>query len=137
MFLLDTNVHSELRRGPRADEHVLRWAREQRLLDFYLSAITLMELQIGALRLARRDVEQAAMFQRWIDKTVQDFEGRVIAIDLMVAFRCATLHVPNPRSDRDALIAATALVSDLTVVTRNTRHFEGTGVRLLNPWISA
>jgi predicted nucleic acid-binding protein len=136
-YLLDTNVHSELRRDDRANPVVLEWAAKYRLEDVFLSAITLLEIELGVLRLTRRDPEQSKPLRAWIEKTLQDFAGRIIPIDAEVALRCAALHVPNPRPDRDAYIAATALVHDLTVVTRNTRDFEGTGVKLLNPWISA
>ena len=136
-YLLDTNVLSELRRDDKANPEVLRWAIKHRLEDFCLSAITILEIELGVLLLARRDPEQAKFFRAWIEKTLSDFAGRIVPVDTDVALRCAALHVPNPRPDRDAYIAATALVHDLTVVTRKTRDFEGIGVKLFNPWISA
>jgi predicted nucleic acid-binding protein len=134
MFLVDTNVHSELRKADRADSRVLQWSKRQNATDHNLSAMTIWEMEIGVLRIARRDREQAKILRRWIEKTLLDFAGRILPIDTMVALRCAALHVPNPRPDRDAYIAATALVHNLTIVTRNTRDFEGTGVKLFNPW---
>ena len=133
-YLLDTNVHSELRRDDRADATVRKWAMECRSQDFFLSAITILEIELGVLRLARRDPQQSQPLRSWIEKTLGDFAGRILPIDADVALRCAALHVPNPKPDRDAYIAATALVHDLTVVTRNVRDFANTGVKLFNPW---
>lgn len=134
MFLIDTNVHSELRRSDRAHANVVRWASDVDFAALYLSAITIMELETGVLRLGRRDITQALLLRHWIKRTLLDFSDRILPVDTEVAMRCAALHVPDPRPDRDAYIAATALVHGLTVVTRNTRDFEGTGVRLFNPW---
>lgn len=135
MFLLDTNVLSELRRNERADPKVAAWAKGVPAGQLFLSAITIFEIEIGALLLARRDVSQGAVLRSWIDsKVLPAFEGRVLAVDTAVAQRCARLHVPNPRAERDALIAATALVHRLTVVTRNVVDFEPMGADLLNPW---
>jgi predicted nucleic acid-binding protein len=85
--------------------------------------------------LERRDKAQGAMLRAWIDtRVLPAFDGRILSVDTAVAKRCARLHVPDPRADRDALIAATALVHRLTVVTRNVADFEAMGVDLLNPW---
>ncbi len=135
MFLLDTNVVSELRRPARADSHVLAWARAHAVSDFHLSAISILELEIGTLRLARKDASQAETLRRWIDTVVMvQFEGRIHPVDIAVAQRCARLHVPDPRADRDALIAATAELHGMTIVTRNVQDFEPLGVAILNPW---
>lgn len=135
MFLLDTNVISELRRPERANRNVAAWAGSIPLASFFLSAISILEIEIAALRLARRDPAQGAVFRAWIDGQVLiRFEGRILPVDIAVAQRCARLHVPDPRSERDALIAATALVHGLTMVTSNTAHFATAGVALLNPW---
>ncbi|MGA8821167.1 MAG: type II toxin-antitoxin system VapC family toxin [Xanthobacteraceae bacterium] len=136
MFLLDTNVISELRRPHRADRNVLAWAGEMSVASFFLSVISILEIELGALQIVRRDAIQGAALRTWIDKQIlPSFEGRILPVDTTVAQRCARLHVPNPRADRDALIAATALVHELTVVTRNVPDFEPMGVALLNPWI--
>lgn len=135
MYLVDTNVISELRRLNRCDSHVRAWSEAQPRDHLFCSCVSVMELQIGAHRARRSDVRKADILQGWIEGIVlRNFEGRVLDVNLEIAIRCAALHVPNPRPDRDAYIAATALVHDLTVVTRNTRDFEGTGVRLFDPW---
>lgn len=135
MFLLDTNVLSELRRADRADARVAAWARSVDHLQFYLSAITILEIEAGALLLARRDVQQGLVLRTWIDEHVLPaFDDRVLAVDTVVAQRCAQLHVPDRRPERDALIAATALVHRLKLVTRNVADFEPMSVDLINPW---
>ena len=135
MYVLDTNVISELRRPERGDPNVLSWANTVPLAQFYLSAITILEIEQGALLIKRRDAKQGEQLRRWIDEQIlRTFDGRILAIDTAVAQRCAQLHVPDPQSERDALIAATALVYGMTVVTRNTSDFETTGVKLLDPW---
>lgn len=136
MFLLDTNVVSELRK-PAADPNVVRWARSHASSRQYISAITVLELETGVLRLERRDPAQGARLRRWLEHHVLPaFAGRILAVDAVVARRCAQLHVPDPRSESDALIAATALVHRMTVVTRNVEDFRHCGVPLLNPWVS-
>jgi toxin FitB len=135
-FLLDTNVISELRKpDSRIDQAVRRWAQDQQLERLFLSVISVMELEIGIGRLERRDPLQARQLIEWLDSHVLEaFRGRILAIDLAVARRSAAIHVPDPRPERDALIAATALVNGLTVVTRNVSDFTHLGVRLLDPW---
>lgn len=137
MFLLDTNVVSELRKvgDGRADPRVVAWLSKVSSAGLYLSAITLMELELGTLLLERRDPDQGKRLRLWLDGKVRPtFEGRILNVDAAVALRCARLHVPNPRSERDAFIAATALVHAMTVVTRNVSDFAATGVALVNPW---
>lgn len=135
MYILDTNVVSELRKAKKADQNVTKWAQPLPSATLYISVISLLELEIGILLMERRDKEQGAILRAWINRHVlPTFSGRILAIDTTVAQRCAALHVPNPRSDRDALIAATALVHGLTVATRNVADFEGMGVDVLNPW---
>lgn len=134
-FLLDTNVISELRRPERAAPSVQAWADTQGVESLWCSVISILELEIGVLRSLRHDKPQGQMLRSWLDDHVLPrFQGRIVSIDTSVVLACATLHVPNPKPDRDAFIAATALVHDLTVVTRNVSDFEGTGVRLFNPW---
>ena len=137
MFLLDTNVVSELRkvRLGNANKHVARWADSVDAADLFLSAITIQELEIGILLAERRDPAQGAVFRAWLNSHVLPaFSGRVLAVDTAVAQRSARLHVPDPRPVRDGLIAGTALVHGMTVVTRNVADFEPTGVPVLNPW---
>jgi predicted nucleic acid-binding protein len=136
MFLLDTNVISELRRPTKANPSVAAWADGVRQPDLFLSVITIIEIEIGILGPDhRRDHAQAAALRTWMDSYIQPaFYGRILPIDTAVALRCARLHVPDRRSDRDALIAAIALVYGLTVVTRNVADFQSMGVSLLNPW---
>jgi hypothetical protein len=135
MFVLDTNVVSQLRRPEKADRKVLAWATMTPLASIFLSVVTLLELELGALSIARKDEAQGRVLRSWIDDQILPrFEGRMLAIDTAVALRCASLHVPDPRAERDALIAATALVHGMTIVTRNVADFERTGVQILNPW---
>ncbi len=137
MFILDTNVVSELRkvRLGKADEHVAKWADSVNTSDLYLSVITVQELEIGILLVERRDPLQGAMLRSWMNSHVLPaFANRILSIDTLVARRSAQLHVPNPQPVRDGLIAATALVHGMTVVTRNVEDFKATGVQLLNPW---
>jgi len=135
MFILDTNIVSELRRPARADEKVLEWAAATPLAGLFLSAITVLELELGTLLIERKDSSHGMILRTWLDQQVLPrFEGRVLAIDVAVAQRCARIHVPDPRAERDALIAATAFVHGMTVATRNVRDFEPTGVQTFNPW---
>ncbi len=137
MFLLDTNVVSELRkvRLGRSDANVARWADTVESADLYLSSVTVQELEIGVLLAERRDPPQGAVFRTWLDQHVLPaFSGRILPVDTAVALRSAKLHVPNPRPVRDGLIAATALVHGMTVVTRNVADFAPCGVAWLNPW---
>ena len=137
MYLLDTNVVSELRKAKKADRGVRLWAQALPAASLYLSAVSILELEIGILLIERRDRKQGAVLRAWMDGHVLPaFDGRILPIDTAVAQRSAALHVPNPRSDRDALIAATALVHGMTVVTRNLDHFQSTSVSVVNPWQS-
>ncbi|PWC33688.1 type II toxin-antitoxin system VapC family toxin [Azospirillum sp. TSO35-2] len=138
MYLLDTNVLSELRRPARANPGLAAWAATVLPAELFLSAITLFEIELGAGLVARRDPAKGAVLRGWIDGHIMAaFRGRILPVDGDVAQRCATLHVPVPRPLRDSMIAATALTHRLTVVTRNTRDFEPAGVPLLNPWTVA
>lgn len=137
MFILDTNVVSELRKAKagKANPGVTAWARGVAPESLYVSVITILELEIGVLGIERRDRRQGAILRAWLDRSVlETFEGRVLPVDVAVAIQCARLHVPDQRADRDALIAATALASGMTIVTRNTADFEPTGVATMNPW---
>jgi hypothetical protein len=139
MFILDTNVVSELRKAKlgKADAKVSAWAASVPLGSLHLSVITILELETGVLLVERRDAKQGQLLRAWLDSQVMPaFDNRILAIDAAIAQRCARLHVPDPRAERDALIAATALVHGMTVVTRNIADFAPTGVTTLNPWLA-
>lgn len=138
MVILDTNVVSELRkvRAGKADPNVAAWAASVDATTLYLSAITLMEIELGVTAAEHRDEAQGSMLRIWLESHVlPEFADRVLPVDTAVALRCARLHVPDQRSERDALIAATALVHGMGVATRNVADFEPTGVALINPWL--
>ena len=138
MHVLDTNVVSELRKAVagRADTNVVAWANKVATGTLYISAVTLLELELGILSLERRDPPHAAILRAWLHSHVLPaFAGRVLPVDTAVALQCAQLHVPNRRAERDAMIAATAIVHGMTVVTRNVTDFQGTGATLIDPWL--
>ncbi len=134
MFLLDTNVVSQLRRRSNYDRHVSAWANNMDAIVQFLSIMTVRELEYGALLAARKDPRKGEFLSEWVADVLTAFKDRILPIDTDIALRCAALHVPDPRPERDSWIAATALVHDLTVVTRNTRDFAVMGVKLLDPW---
>lgn len=137
MLLLDTNVLSEMRKikSGKADLNVATWAQGVDAADLFISSITVMELEMGVLSVERRDMAQGLLLRSWLDQQVlPEFFSRTLPIDIEVARRCAQLHVPDRRSDRDALIAATALVHGMKVVTRNIADFKPTKVPTYNPW---
>ncbi len=137
-YLLDTNVISELRKAgtPKVNQQVINWAKNIEAEDMFISALTLMEIEKGILKFARKDPQQAHHLQRWFQEQVLiEFAWRTLAVDSGVARLCAQMHIPDERPHTDALIAATAMHHDLILVTRNMRDFETTGVTLLNPWL--
>jgi predicted nucleic acid-binding protein len=135
MFLLDTNVISELRQGKsNQSAEVRNWAAQHRASTLYLSAITILELEKGILLLERRTPPQGAALRVWLSGVRAAFAGRILPFTEQAASLCAALHGPDPRSERDAMIAATALEHGFTVATRNTQDFVNTGVQLMNPW---
>ncbi|HEY3926797.1 MAG TPA: type II toxin-antitoxin system VapC family toxin [Candidatus Koribacter sp.] len=135
MYILDTNVVSELRKGLQGDRKVRAWAQGVAVADLYLSAISILELEIGILLVERRDSKQGLVLRAWMEQHVlPSFEGRILSVDAAIARRSAALHVPNPRSDRNAIIAATALVHGMTIATRNVKNFQPMGVAIVNPW---
>jgi predicted nucleic acid-binding protein len=140
MLLLDTNVVSELRkvRIGNADPNVARWVETLDTATLFISAITVHELEIGILLAERRDPPQGAVLRLWLETlALPAFQGRILPVDVAVGRRAARWHVPDPFPINDALIAATALVHGMTVVTRNIADFVPTGVPLLNPWDAA
>lgn len=137
MYLLDTNVVSELRKANsgKASPRVVEWVASVDPIDLYLSAITVLEIEQSVLSMERKDRRQGERLRFWLDtQVIPAFGTRILPVDVAVARRCARLHVPDPHSERDALIAATAIVHGLTVVSRNTADFSGTGVDVYDPW---
>ena len=135
MYVLDTDVVSHLRRVGKVHPHVAAWAAATPTALFFLSSISIYEIELGALSIERKDAEQGRILRAWIDKQIlPDFDGRILPLDTEVAQRCAKLHVPNPKPLRDSFIAATALIHGMTVVTRNVDDFKPMGVEVLNPW---
>lgn len=135
MYVLDTDVLSHLRRPEKADPNVVAWASSTPVTLHFISSITLHELERGIMLIERKDAAQGAILRAWMDgQILVRFSGRILPVDVAVAQRCAKLHVPDPKPERDAFIAATALVHGMTVVTRNVNDFRLTGVEVLNPW---
>lgn len=135
-YLIDTNVLSELRKSSRQiDAGVSAWAAAQEPDALYTSVVSIFELEIGVQRSERRDPRQGARLRRWLeDGVIEAFSGRLLDVDVRIARQAAGMHVPDPRPDRDAFLAATALVHDLSVVTRNEADFAPLGVPIINPW---
>lgn len=134
-YLLDTNVVSALRRRDRAEKRVLDWFEATAGAEFFVSVLTMMEIEIGVRRLELYDPRQAAIIRAWKEGPLQArFRGRFVNVDLEIAERCAALCVPDPRPEIDALIAATAIAKRLTLVTRDERDFARMPVALVNPW---
>ena len=135
MFLLDTNVVSELRQGKlRQDERVRDWASRHGADQFYLAAVTLLELEIGVLRMERNDTAQGRTLRAWVTRLQQQFSARTLPFTAHTALRCAAMQVPDLRSFRDSMIAATAQEHSLTLMTRNVGDFVGLKLKVANPW---
>jgi predicted nucleic acid-binding protein len=133
-YLLDTNVVSELRKRDRANQLVTAWLRERKPQELFLSVLTLGELRRGAERVSRRDPRSAVALRTWLDRTRTRFRDRIVNVDAAVADRWGRLGAVDPLPDIDGLLAATALVHGMTVVTRNVRHIAPTGAPHLNPF---
>ena len=135
MFLLDTNVVSELRKASRCDLRVAAWQAAQKPEACFLSAITLLEIRLGIELARKKDPNKAEDLEAWLEGRVkQGFDGRILPVDGAVGEMCGRMHADRPRSFRDGLILATAVVHQLTVVTRNVRDFADGGVNVFNPW---
>lgn len=136
MFLLDTNVISELRHGkPQQSDAVRAWAQHLPANQLYLSAVTALELEMGVLRMERKDVAQGKILRTWAKAVLQQFDGQVLPFTDETARLCAAMHVPDPCNFRDSMIAATARQHGFTLVTRNVADFERLNIGLLNPWV--
>ncbi|MBT8546171.1 type II toxin-antitoxin system VapC family toxin [Polynucleobacter paneuropaeus] len=137
MYLLDTNVVSEFRKAGtgRISKRVEQWAEGISANSMFISVISIFELEMGILQIERRDKKQGSVLRKWLNKNVLGtFSERVLPIDTAVAQRCASLHVPNPKSERDAMIAATAIEHRMTIITRNVSDFSQSGVKIFDPW---
>jgi predicted nucleic acid-binding protein len=137
LFLLDTNVISELRKGTRANAGVRKFFVERKNYDatLFLSAITVGELRCGVERIRQRgDLPQGDRLESWLQSVLQEFREQVLDFDLEAAQLWGVLQAVDPQHSLDNQIAATALLYGLTVVTRNESDFSGTGVEVLNPW---
>jgi len=134
MYILDTNVISELGKA-HPHPNVLRWAEAHPLNEFYLSAIGVKELEYGCLLMEWRDQRQGSRLRQWLSVVFKEYEDRILVIDRLVAQKAASLHVPDPAPEADAYIAATALVTGFSVVTRNVTDFvRFAGLTIINPW---
>ena len=133
-YLIDTNVISELRKRERTNPLVLDWFQRRQPQEIFLSVLTLGELRRGVERVRRRDPGAAFALGRWLDQILDRFGDRILDVDRTVAEHWGRIGIPNPLPDVDALIAATALVHDLVVVTRNVKHIAPAGVRCFNPF---
>ena len=135
MYLLDTNVISELRHGkPKQSQAVRAWSADKEMNRLYLSAITVLELEKGVQALERIQPPQGSALRDWLDRVKFAFADRILPFTQDTAVLCAGLHFPDPKPERDAMIAATALQHRMTLVTRNVADFENTGVALINPF---
>ena len=137
MYLLDTNIVSELRKLETGKIHpqVYRWIKSNGFTHTYISAVTLAEIQTGILSLARKDQAQAASLDNWFtNRLLPAYRTRTLSVDTEVALICAQLHIPTKRPINDAYIAATAIAHNLTLVTRNVRDFQGLPLMLENPF---
>lgn len=138
MYLLDTNVVSELRKASsgRIDANVLRWSQSVPPPLCHISVVSILELEIGVRQIERRDARQGGLLRQWLDGTVLPFfAGRVLPVDLPVALRCAEMSVLDRKPERDGFIGATAHAHNMVLITRNARDFEGMDIRILDPWL--
>lgn len=137
MYLLDTNVVSELRKSQpnQNDKNVVTWFTRVPTVELYLSVITILEIELGVMLKEKKDPVQGKTLRTWLnDHVLPSFKDRILPVDLAIAQCCAKLHVPDPRPERDALLAATAQVHQMILVTRDEKDFEPMGVEFFNPW---
>lgn len=133
-YLLDTNVISELRKGGRADANVTAWFADVADEEIFLSVLTIGEIRRGIESVRRRDPDSAAALDRWLNLVSEAHGDRVVPIDRAIAEEWGRMNVPDPLPVVDGLLAATARVLGLTLVTRNVADIAGTKVVLLNPF---
>ena len=137
MYLLDTNVISELRHGkPQQSQAVRAWAADKEMSRLFLSAITVLELEKGVQALERKLPPQGSALRDWLNRVKTAFADRLLPFTQDTAVLCAGLHFPDPKPERDAMIAATALQHRMALVTRNVADFEATGIALINPFMA-
>ena len=137
MFLLDTNIISESRKlgSSRIDPRAAAWLSQTDVEATFVSTMTIFELERGVRQMERRDTVQGTALRRWLDDQIMPtYEHRTLPLSREVALICASLHIPDPKSERDAWIAATAIDAGLTLVSRNVADFAGMGVELINPF---
>ena len=132
-WLVDTNVLSELRKGVRAHAGIRAWFADAQEAELFTSVLVLGEIRRGIESIRRRDAPSALALEQWLNRLASDFAERALPVDARVADRWGSLNVPDPIPTVDGLLAATALVHDLVLVTRNVRDVERTGVRILDP----
>lgn len=132
-WLVDTNILSELRKGDRTDPGIRAWFAEAREEELFTSVLVLGEVRRGIESIRRRDEPSALALEQWLTRLTMSFAERVLPIDARVADRWGALNVPDPVPTVDGLLAASALVHDLVLVTRNVRDVAGTGVQVLDP----
>jgi predicted nucleic acid-binding protein len=133
-YLVDTNVISEVRRGSRCDAAVAAWWSSVPEHSIFFSVLTIGEIRKGIESLRRRDIRAAAGLEKWLFSVIRAHADRILIVDLAVVEEWGRLNVPNPLPAVDGLIAATAKIHGLTLVTRNTADIARTGVDALNPW---
>ena len=136
MYLVDTNVISEARKGAKANAGVKRFFQEANANDMYLSAQTIGEIRRGLENIRHRgDAPQTKKLEKWLDMVVADYADKILAFDAECAQVWGRLMSPHPEHPIDKQIASIALINDLTVVTRNVDDFRGTGVEIINPFV--
>jgi toxin FitB len=137
MFLLDTNIISESRKlgTSRIDTRAALWFAQVHVETSFVSAMTIFELERGVRQMERRDAKQGLVLRHWFENQIMaTYEHRTLPLLHAVALVCAGLHIPDPKSERDAWIAATAIEAGLTLVTRNVSDFADMGVGIVNPF---